>query len=162
MSEQPIQKPEEVAAFYSEMCIGAAKQMTGRTLDYSAESIALIESIIDQFRMDGAPTKNLSNTLVSMGCYLGEIFVRQQKGTWVWAADTPMKEVCAAPFLIQTGPTSFCNPIDKVSKRMENGEEDSLEFFYERFADCKIDKSAGSNWGFTAKKISWWRRLFRR
>jgi hypothetical protein len=49
-----------------------------------------------------------------------------------------MKGFASAPMVIQTGPESCCNPIDKVFKRMENGEEDSLPYFYLGFAKPRV------------------------
>lgn len=128
-----IESPENAAKF-SDSFVNAAKNITGQVLDYSPDSLAILESIIDSFRSDGAPSDRISDTLFSMGCYLGEVFVRNGCGTWVPSGNTPLKDFCSVALIVRTGLSSLCNPIDKVAKRFENGAEESLTFFYSRFA----------------------------
>jgi hypothetical protein len=145
------EKPESAGKF-ADSFVKTAKNIAGVTLDYSPGSIVLIESIIDSMRRDGAPIHRMGDTFFSMGCYLGEVFVRNGYGKWVATESTPMKGMnfTSAALLLQLSATAYCNPIDKVMKRAENGEEDSLASFYE---------------SFTAKaapiptKTSWWKKL---
>jgi hypothetical protein len=71
--------------------------------------------------------------LFGFGCYVGEVFVRNAGGKWRNSAETPLAELAGLPLLIELGTESFCNPIGKVFKRLENGEVDSLPYFYQVF-----------------------------
>ena len=44
-----------------------------------------------------------------------------------------MAEFAGFPLVIELGKGNYCNPIGKVFKRLENGEEDSLSYFYHLF-----------------------------
>ena len=141
----------ENAGKFADGFVKAAKNITGQSPDFSKSSIGLVEGVIESFREGGAPKDKISDTLFSIGCYLGEVFVRNGYGHWVDAKATPMKNFCTAPFVIQLGPTTFCNPIDKVEKRFENGEEDSLAFFFENFSARAKPVTT---------KSPWWKKLF--
>lgn len=133
MKQQLDPSPENAPAFAASI-VETARRVSGVDLDYSEESLARLETIIDSFRNDGVKTDAIVDTLFCMGCYVGEVFVRQGSGMWKRTEETRMKGFASAPMVIQTGPESCCNPIDKVFKRMENGEEDSLPYFYSGFA----------------------------
>ena len=125
--------PENAPAFAASI-VESAQRISGVSLDYSEASLPALESIIDSFRNDGVTADEIVDTLFCMGCYVGEVFVRQRAGAWKRTEETGMKGFASAPMVIQTGPDSCCNPIDKVFKRMENGAVDSLSYFYTGFA----------------------------
>ncbi len=125
--------PENAAALAEEI-VRTAKNIDGVTLDYTERSVAKVDEIIESFRRENVPLESIAETLFCAGCYVGEILVRNGRGVWKKTEDTGMKGFASAPIVIQTGAASACNPIDKVFKRMENGEEDSLTYFYSGFA----------------------------
>lgn len=124
--------PENAAKFADDI-VQLAKQVSGVTLDYSEESLQALDSIIESFRRDGAKVELISETLFSMGCYLGEVFVRNGCGSWKTLGEEEMKVFALFPLVIDAQ-EFLCTPIDRVFKRMENGAEESLPYFYERFA----------------------------
>jgi len=131
--------PENAAALADEI-VRTAKNVDGVTLDYTERSVAKIDRIIEAFRRENVQLASIAETLFCAGCYIGEVFVRNGRGFWRKTEDTGMKGFASAPMVIQTGPESACNPIDKVFKRMENGEEDSLAYFYSGFAQRGSEK----------------------
>ena len=48
-------------------------------------------------------------------------------------AETAMANFAGFPLVIQTGPEKFCNPIAKAFKRVDNGIEDHLPYFFQVF-----------------------------
>lgn len=144
MKKQLDPIPENAPAFAASI-VESAKRVSGVSLDYSEASLPRLETIIDSFRCDGVTADQIVDTLFCMGCYVGEVFVRQGTGVWKKTEETRMKGFASAPMVIQTGPESCCNPIDKVFKRMENGQEDSLPYFYSGFAKSSL------------RKKPWWR-----
>lgn len=138
----------ENAGKFADSFVNAAKNITGQTLDYSPNSISIVDSIVDSMRSQGAPIHKMPDTFFAMGCYIGEVFVRNGHGQWVLTESSPLKNFSSSKIMIQLSSTSYCNPIDKAFKRAENGEEDSLAYFYEVF-------SAKSSPFAPPKKTSW-------
>jgi hypothetical protein len=113
--------------------VGPAAEISGVKLDYSVASLKSVDDIVEGMRQDGCTSDQIAETLFGFGCYVGEVFVRQAGGNWRNAAETSMAKLAGFPLVIELGSESFCNPIGKVFKRLENGEEDNLPFFYEAF-----------------------------
>jgi hypothetical protein len=85
-------------------------------------------------RGKGVSIDQFAETLFGFGCYVGEVFVRHAAGRWIqtpeqWLAMIGMRICIELP-----GQKRLCNPIAKTFKRLENGEADSLAFFYAAFS----------------------------
>jgi len=80
-----LQFPPEpaFAAKHAEVAVTAVKEVKGQLLDYSPESLNLIDLIIQKFRIDGLSEDQISETVFSFGCYAGEVFVRHKSAKWV-------------------------------------------------------------------------------
>lgn len=124
--------PKYAAKFATDI-VGAAAKISGVVLDYSVASLQAVDDLVEQMRQDGCTPDQLAETLFGFGCCVGEVFVRQAGGTWRNAADTSIAELAGFPLVVELGAESFCNPIGKVFKRLENGVEDNLPFFYQVF-----------------------------
>jgi hypothetical protein len=98
------------------------------------ESLEVIDRIIGDFREEGVEVEDVAATLFSFGCYVGEVFVRETGATWRMASRQEEEEVFGVPLVLQMGPEKTVNPIGKVIKRLEHGEEDNLPHFYRTFA----------------------------
>jgi hypothetical protein len=132
LNYRPI--PENAVKFADEM-VAAAAEISGVKLDYSVASLEEVDRIIEGLRQDGCTSDQVGETLFGFGCYLGEVLVRQAGGQWRNAADTSMADFAGFPLVVQLGDDSFCNPIGKTFKRLENGEEDNLPYFYRVFTN---------------------------
>jgi hypothetical protein len=113
--------------------VPAAKEISGVHLDYSVISLADVDQIVQAMQDDGVTQEQVAETLFCLGCYVGEVFVRNAEGRWRLAAETPMADVVGFPLVIELDDESYCNPIGKVFKRLENGMEDYLPYFYAVF-----------------------------
>jgi hypothetical protein len=125
--------PENAPRFASDIVAAAAK-ISGVQLDYTADSLKTVDDIIEKMRQDGCTTDQIAETLFGFGCYVGEVLVRQAGGEWQNTAETSMAKIAGFPLIVALGQTNICNPIGKVFKRLRNGEEDSLHYFYQVFA----------------------------
>jgi hypothetical protein len=123
---------ENAAKFATDM-IGPAAEIGGVKLDYSIASLQAVDDIIEGMRQDGCTADDIAETLFGFGCYVGEVFVRNAGGKWRSAAETSMAKLAGSLLVIELSSETFCNPIGKVFKRLENGEEDSLPYFYQVF-----------------------------
>jgi len=147
----------EYAAQHAELMVGPAKEISGADLDFSPASLKAVDGIVGQMRQDGVRVDQVAETLFGFGCYVGEVFVRSKGARWRSTDDTPMKGLAGFPLVLELGPDNMCNPIGKVFKRLENGEEDSLVYFYHVFA---VESSGSSSPPPPPKKPSFWGRLF--
>ena len=143
----------EYASKHAEMAIDAAKEVANIRLDYSPASLKAVDDMIESMRRGGNTSEDLGETLFWFGCYVGEVFVRHAGGVWRNAEETSMKDVAGFPIVIQTGDEQFCNPVGKVWKRMDNGIEDYLPFFYSAFTDQPMQEDASHC--YPAKP--WWK-----
>jgi hypothetical protein len=118
------------AHLFAEDVVAEATARGDMSLDYSSESLAIIDEIVESFRQEGLSVEEMASTLFYYGCYVGEVFVRNGHGAWTSKEGTRMEDLALFPIVLKRGPDHFTNPIGKVFKRMENGEIDSLPFFY--------------------------------
>lgn len=123
----------ECAHQHADLIVKSAKEISGVDLDYTPESLAAVDDILGSMHDDGVTVDQIGATLFCFGCYVGEVFVRNHGGQWRLTEETAMKEFASFPIVMQLGEEDFCNPIDKTFKRIENGDEDNLPFFYRAF-----------------------------
>ncbi|WP_262285542.1 DUF6278 family protein [Micromonospora sp. MA102] len=124
--------PENAARFAGDIAAAAA-QVSGVQLDYTPDSLARVDTIFDGFRADGLTGEQLAETLFGFGCYVGEVLTRHAGGRWRATAEDE-RAIVGWPLLVELGEHRWCNPIGKAFKRLENGPEDSLRYFYTVFA----------------------------
>jgi len=125
--------PTNASKFAADM-INPALEISGVKLDYSVASLKAVDRILAEMIQDGCTVEQIPETLFGFGCYVGEVFVRHAGGQWRSASETGMEEVAGMPLVVQLGSESFCNPIGKVFKRVESGDEHYLPYFYRVFA----------------------------
>jgi hypothetical protein len=124
--------PENASRFAADI-VKAAQNVSGVALDYSADSLKHVDDIIEGMRSEGCSADQVAETLFGFGCYVGEVLVRQAGATWQQSADTPMANFAGFPLVLHLRGQSYCNPIAKAFKRLDNGPEDSLPYFYAVF-----------------------------
>ncbi len=144
----------ENAGRLAQLVMPAAKQISGVDLDYSPNSLHVVDQIVDGFHRDGVTLDRIGSTLFCFGCYVGQVFVRNNGGRWRATDEAGCTAMTDLPLVVQLGPDNFCNPIGKVFKRLENGEEDNLPYFYQVFTQ---GEGAPHH---PPQKPSFWNRLF--
>ena len=130
----------EWAARAEKMCAHAIEYGNefNKNLDFSENSIADLEEILDWYSKDIAISKPTENQIWSMaiifGSYLGETLLRNElaKKGFAWGTEASSD----IPVLIKDD-GSYLTPNDKVFKRLVNGSEESVVSFY-RFVKNKI------------------------
>lgn len=117
------------AAEHAAGIVAAARQLDGVELDYSPASLEHVDQIVENMRQDGVGSDEVAETLWGFGCYVGEVFVRNVGAEWI---DTPeeLLGMFSFPIVVRCADGQLTNPIGKVFKRIDNGEEDYLPFFY--------------------------------
>ena len=103
-------------------------------LDYSAESLGIMDTIIENIRQRELTLETVGSDLFCFGCYVGEVFLRAERGQWRSTAETKVAALSAMPLVIEMVNGGIGNPIGKVFKCYENGMVDSLAYYYEAFS----------------------------
>jgi hypothetical protein len=125
--------PENAPKFAADI-VAAAENVDGVKLDYSVASLAKVDNILESLRRDGTKANQVGETLFAFGCYVGEVFVRQNGCRWETAERAATPHFGPFGLVIDLGETKFCDPIGKAFKRLDNGEVDSLAYFYTVFS----------------------------
>jgi len=129
----------EYASEHAELMVNVAKDIDGVELDFSPRSLEDVDRMVLDMRSQGVTLKDVGEAFFGFGCYLGEVFVRNNDAKWRLTEDTPMKSLAGAPMVVELEPDDNCNPIDKVFKLFENGEGDSIVYFYQVFTRKAAD-----------------------
>lgn len=117
----------------SERVVVAAREV-GYELDYSDQSIRLLDDVIERLWVDpaakyGEPSQEHVHTAgPAVGAYVGEVLVRALNGTWQRRSEDGVVGV--------RGPNGeWAFPLQKGAKRLLNGRDDDLTFYYETLLD---------------------------
>ncbi len=109
------------------ICIadGFVDFFTDGELNYSVDSLELIEEYLDDLSYFGLEDKALDNASTEIGCYIFETARRCFGGEYKWS------EKYEQPILVMGLPefSVAIMAIDKVKNRLTNGSEDSILFF---------------------------------
>lgn len=119
--------PSNAGRFAQDIVV-AAREISGIDLDYSIESLSGVDAIIEQMRADKVPVEAVAETLFGFGCYVGEVLIRVANGKWDVAVGEE-KDLAHFPFVVRFADGSFTNPINRVFKRLEEGEEANISYY---------------------------------
>jgi hypothetical protein len=120
----------EFAPQHAELAVQAARAVSRVRLDYSVRSLERLDGIIEGFRRERITADQAPETLFTLGCYLGEVIIRECGGEWRIVSETSLGPVSDSRLVVQLDSGGVANPIGKVFKRLHNGRVDSLPFFY--------------------------------
>jgi hypothetical protein len=134
----PFPPEPQYAPQFAGNIVRTSKAVSNLDLDYSIGSLRVVDDLIEGFRGQGAGAEQLGETLFCFGCYVGEVFVKNAGASWNETINTPMNGVAGSPLVLKLPNGMFCNPIDKVFKRLKNGSVDNLPYFYTVFSASKL------------------------
>lgn len=127
----------ESMAKFAKHAVNFAKQGFKIKLDFSDNSIKDLEKILEVFYNGFTPERKptedeLQNAAVIWGAYLGETLRRNYGGEW--AVENEISVLNISGFKIF--------PSSKVYKRLTNGPEDNVAFYYDTFK-AELAKASG-------------------
>lgn len=101
-------------------------QMYDIELDYSENSVEKIEQLCEMIHQQIISNQNIKEENIDkvskmIGSYLGELITKNIGGEWK-LNDNKVITIRLKSF--------ECYPIGKVYKRLKNGDEDNIEFYY--------------------------------
>jgi hypothetical protein len=132
---------DEMMAFFATETTKWVKKDRGLDLDYSIESVRIIEEQLDRIfkEVDRAnPQKGTYGTAVGYGAYIGEVFRRHDGGSW--SADHPVAGTNSFPLTLKSNSVIF--PVGWCWKRLINGDEDNVYLKAMAFADGSVITNA--------------------
>lgn len=124
----------EYAGKLAELIVQIACEKDGEVLDFTPDSLERVDALLSRFRDTGATVDNCTTTVFLFGCYLGEVLVRNCGGTWIDTDDHIKVVDDEMPMFIRMPWGTVCDPLRKPFKFLEQGEQDSLRYFYSVFA----------------------------
>jgi hypothetical protein len=102
----------------------------GYNLDYTIKSFIEIDRFFQKHSKNGRPvpggrlSQNLGPIIFSIGSYIGETFIKIDKGAeWITDDNDPQGEVTAS---VKFSDGSQCWPMQRAMNRFKNGSEDSV------------------------------------
>lgn len=108
------------------MHIETTEKIFGLKLDFDEESILKLDELIQKGWPDGPPNQ-IDNVIILFGSFLGEAIKNTLGGDW--AEDQ-------GQWFIKLGDAQI-NVFNKVKKRLLNGEEDSISYFFHSLKDLR-------------------------
>lgn len=113
----------------AETFVSIASKAEPGVYDYSMGSIARLEVVFDGFHKAGHAAEDMQGTVLSASCYFGEVVRRHVGGEWVDGHAVEVPDEIRFPLMFKLGET-YLVPFAKFWKRMENGAEDDLVFYF--------------------------------
>ena len=120
----------EHARDLAEQCVTAVRRISGIELDYTPDSLVGVDRQLAKFHADGATSNQIGETLFCFGCYVGEVFVRNLHGRWLDTGSSRLAGLTPWPMVVALPNGDCWNPIGKVFKRVDEGEEDGVRYMY--------------------------------
>jgi len=121
---------EDLAKDFCKLALKFAEDVN-KKLDYSKNSIAVLEEVLDCYSNDIPKSKPTENQIRSMsvifGSYLGEIMLQSglSEAGFFWETDGSPNTL-----VLVKSDGSYLTPCNKVYKRLVNGIEDNVIAFY--------------------------------
>lgn len=103
-------------------------------LDYSPESLGLIDVLIEQMRINDIDEIVIAKNLYSLGCYVGEVIIKSLGGDWLSKDDIRARPTGNTPLIIEMQNGAVADPIGKVLDYYEDELAEPLSVFYEVFS----------------------------
>lgn len=113
--------------------VAVLREGAGIRLDYSPESLALVDRVLGGIRREQPPREAVAPALRGFGAYAAEVLVRNAGATWV-AFDEEQRDRFGQPFGVRTPDGRLWDPLGKAVRRYDNGPGDSLRLYYRTIA----------------------------
>jgi hypothetical protein len=133
LDEVQLQLPYELtAANASRFAADIAEQAGGQGVqpDFSADSIAYFDSVIESLRANNVQLEQVAEVLFSLGCFVGEAIVRATGGHWRASSGTSLAPTAPFPIVVLLPDGRLCDPAAQPFSTFTLGDAASLSSFY--------------------------------
>ena len=125
-----------------------AELLDAARLDFSLDSLGLVDDYLDRMRQQQLEDEAYGKVVLRCGAYVGEVILRNAKNkTYHWLdykgalrinkSIADFGESLGSAAVLWDSATGLTFPLGKVMKFLDNGREDSVQFF----AKVMIEKS---------------------
>jgi hypothetical protein len=141
---------DQAVADIAELFVGSSPEPTPwegllrrDLLDFSLESLDHVNTYLDSVRVQPTMEDVWNRICLRAGAYLGEVIRRNGlPDDWHWLDYQNARKIdqksfdqfghcISTAFVLRQGGESFCFPLGKIHKYLENGPEDNTRFFAE-------------------------------
>ena len=110
--------------------VAAAADIDHVVLGYDVASLHEVDRVLGSFHDDDAPVDAVATITFLFGAYIGEVIRRVDCGEWVHVSEG--HPLSGGDFPVMTLPGgAMVNPVGKAFKRVRNGTEDFIPYFYD-------------------------------
>ena len=111
--------------------VALVQRKFGFRLDYDPPSLIVVDALVDKIKETGATEHQASGLLLGLGCYVGEVFVRNARGSWRNTAEMAMTKSVAYPIVIALPGAVGCDALGAVFRRFAAGGPEGVAALYE-------------------------------
>lgn len=124
---------------FAQQFVDAVGQNDKKELDYSTQHLDFVDQFLQTFSDEGLSVNDFAETIFVAGCYVGEIMIRNNEGSWVRQEEAGLPEgVSMMPIVVKLPNGNTVDPIAKAFKRFYYGDIENIQYFYQVFtADQK-------------------------
>jgi hypothetical protein len=116
----------ENAVEHARLAVKAIREEFDSELDFSPASLDRLDGHIEALREEGWTAEDSAELLFVLGCYVGQVFVRNLRGIWVDTARSPLAGVSPWPMVVVLPNGSAWDTIGKTYLRFEIGDSEYL------------------------------------
>lgn len=125
----------------AEAAVTAMQERAGGKLDYSPQSLAMVEELLAEAApfVHELPEEALTSLVQQVGCYVLEVARKQFGGVYAWFAERQQ------PILVVGEPAAHIALMtwSKVRGRLKGDAGDNIPFFFQGFAERARSPAAG-------------------
>lgn len=146
-ADQALSEISEMFLFDNERQTPWRERLNVPAMDYTVESLAELNAYLNYVRKRPTVESVWNIICLRAGAYLGEVIRRRNPDEWHWISYDEGDRVAPSyvsvygkvignAFVLSQSPTSYCYPLAKIDKYLNNGSEDNTQ----AFARVIIDK----------------------
>jgi hypothetical protein len=120
----------ENAVDHARVAVQAIREEFDSALDFTPASLETLEGHIEQLREEGWTAEDSAELLFVLGCYVGQVMVRNLRGKWVDTPRSPLSGVSPWPMVVVLPNGSAWDTIGKTYLRFEIGDSEYLPAYF--------------------------------
>jgi hypothetical protein len=114
------------ASDHATLAVEAVREEFDFDLDYTPGSLEALDGQIEKLREEGWSAEDAAELLFVLGCYVGEVFVRNLRGVWMPTPRSPLARVSPWPMVVVLPNGSAWDTIGKTYLRFQVGDSEYL------------------------------------
>jgi hypothetical protein len=120
----------ENAVEHARLAVKVVREEFDSDLDFSPASLESLEGHVETLREEGWTAEDSAELLFVLGCYVGQVFVRNLRGVWMDTARSPLAGLSPWPMVVVLPNGSAWDTIGKTYLRFEIGDSEYLPAYF--------------------------------